>query len=150
MKRGRAGFTLAELLVVMAILAMVSGLAMPLLARQFRAGEMQQAASQIAAILREARILAIGQNRRVMVEFNSATGTISLDGKAGRGQIPASLAATIVSARALRPGDTSQFFFLPDGGASGGSITLRGENEAMVINVNWVTGQVSQAAVALP
>ena len=64
------GFTLAELLVVMAILAVVAATSTPWLITYWRSATLRAAAEELAAGLNRGRQLAISQNKSVCVEVS--------------------------------------------------------------------------------
>lgn len=62
MNRGRlSGYTLVELLIVMAVIAMVAGLGVPFFARSLERAELKSAAGEMAALMRLARQEAIAR-----------------------------------------------------------------------------------------
>ena len=62
-RRGAAGFTLIEMLVVLSILALVASLSMPLLSRGSEGVRLDTAASDLSAALNATRAAAIAANR---------------------------------------------------------------------------------------
>lgn len=57
----KSGYTLVELLIVMAVIALVAGLGMPFFARSLERAELKSAASEMAALMRMARQEAIAR-----------------------------------------------------------------------------------------
>ena len=64
----RRGFSLAELMVVMAITGLVAAASMPWMITYWRSATLKAGAGELAAGLNRARQLAISQSRRVCVE----------------------------------------------------------------------------------
>lgn len=60
-KDGCAGYTLVELLIVMAVIAMVAGLGVPFFARSLERAELKAVAGEMAALMRLARQEAIAR-----------------------------------------------------------------------------------------
>ncbi len=60
-KGGFSGYTLVELLIVMAVIAMVAGLGVPFFARSLDRAELRSAAGEMAALMRLARQEAIAR-----------------------------------------------------------------------------------------
>lgn len=72
----RRGFTLAELLVVVAILGVLLGLSLPQLARAADRAAVRAALSDAAMLFATARETAIHRRSAVAVEIDSVTGTV--------------------------------------------------------------------------
>ncbi|SDB74768.1 general secretion pathway protein H [Belnapia rosea] len=130
----QAGFTLFEMMAVLAIL----GLVLSLLAAQPPARsarlELDGTARSLVQSLQLARARAIAANHSVAV-------TISPAGHRRDGQAPQPFPPGI---RAI---ETGIIRFAPDGSASGGALTLRGEGGAVQVSVAWLTGRVTTQAL---
>jgi type IV fimbrial biogenesis protein FimT len=72
-RRGAAGFTLLELMVVVVMIGIIVALAVPSIATQMHDRRMNQAAHQVSLIFRQARALAMGRGSAVLVHFDSGT-----------------------------------------------------------------------------
>jgi prepilin-type N-terminal cleavage/methylation domain-containing protein len=77
---GQRGFSLSELLVVVAIIGVLSVLATPFFIRYLRSAVVQGAASEVATMLNQGRQLAIARNQSVCVRINGATVRYELGG----------------------------------------------------------------------
>ncbi|HEY3065209.1 MAG TPA: GspH/FimT family pseudopilin [Methylomirabilota bacterium] len=71
--RGQRGFSLTELVVVVAIIGVLAVLATPFFITYLRNAAVQGAAGEVATILNQARQLAIARNGSVCVRINGAT-----------------------------------------------------------------------------
>ncbi|MEQ9640276.1 MAG: GspH/FimT family pseudopilin [Alphaproteobacteria bacterium] len=138
--RSQAGFTLLELLVVLAMLALVYAVAIPTRPAAWRGGDVAGAARTLAQDLRAARATAIAQRREVAVAVDPVALTYRVD------RIETALPARDVETLtvSLAPGERT-VRFLPDGSASGASLTLRHGDAATTVNVDWLTGRVEVA-----
>lgn len=67
------GFTLAELIVVIAVIGILSAMAVPLFLRYNQAAKLKSAAQQLVTMINQARELAIKQNDKVCAQRVSAT-----------------------------------------------------------------------------
>lgn len=139
MHRPQDGFTLIEMLVVLAVLGMV--LAVTLLhGRPGNAAmEVRAASGVIAAALRAARAQAITADRPILFTVDPARHSFQVDNSA-----PRVLGAALAS---VPPQGIS---FAPDGSASGGAVTVADGQHRLAVRVDWLTGRVSVAAAPPP
>jgi prepilin-type N-terminal cleavage/methylation domain-containing protein len=72
----RRGFTLIELSVVVLIITVFAGLAIPTIVTQMRDRRLQQAARDIASLYRQARLRALGRGSAVLVTFTGGAYTV--------------------------------------------------------------------------
>src|SRR2546422_1170463 len=84
-KLDAAGFTLIELIVVMAIIAIVVGISAPFFTSYYQAMKLRAAADEMATILNSARYQAIKQNTTVCVALNSTKVQYHVGGCGGPG-----------------------------------------------------------------
>jgi general secretion pathway protein H len=138
--RAQAGFTLLELLVTLAIVAGLVAVAPRLAA--FGAGGVERAARVVAAELRMARTDALTHGRPARVAFDLDGRRVLRDG-AKPAALPADVAMAAVTAEeaAVAPGRPAIVFF-PEGGATGGRVTVRRGGDAREIEARWLTGAV--------
>jgi general secretion pathway protein H len=125
-----AGFTLVELMIVLAIMALVAALAMPELLRRAPASGLGAAAEELRAALSSARAAAIAQDREVSVR--GGDGAYRVDGA----RRPF---ASGVPVRVEVAGGGISFF--PSGGSSGGTIVLRAGSASRALEVDALTGR---------
>jgi general secretion pathway protein H len=135
------GYSLVELLTVIAILALMATVTSFYLYRRDRPFGLQIAARELAACLRRAHGKAIAQNKPVAVTLDLEARRFACPGKTG--QFPLSTrvlfrtaAAEYVKAR------TASLRFLGDGTATGGKIFLEERGQVLSLRVNWLSGEV--------
>lgn len=142
--RASAGFTLLELLVVLLLLALVYGLAVPMFSAGQPGTELKGATRQIAAGLRQARNEAVRQKEEAVLVLDVEKRNFMVSGDRRRYNLPASLVYTLVTAQSdLRPDGVGAIRFYPDGSSNGGRITVAFGTRKYEINVDWLTGRVT-------
>lgn len=72
-KQAEAGFTLAELVILIAVIGILSVMAVPAFLRYYQAATLKSGAQQFAALINQARELAIKENDRLCVQMSSPT-----------------------------------------------------------------------------
>ncbi len=145
-RRHGDGFTLLELLVVLAIMALMLSLAVTSFPMRGRAMQTRVAADEVVQALRSARVRAIALNRPVTFSLDVNARSFRVDGSASQ-PLPATLqlATLTVADRTGQPRNTSNISFAPDGSSSGGRIELAGQDARLLVGVDWLTGRVSVA-----
>ena len=138
------GFTLLEILVVLAIGVLLVALVPPLLSGLSGATELRGAARQLAAGLRNARNDAITRQREAVLTLDLAQHRFGVTGDSPAIQLPDGLALKLYTAQAeLLDGATGNIRFFPDGSSTGGHIIVSGPKLAYQVNVDWLTGAIA-------
>jgi len=152
--RGRGGaarFTLLETVAVLAILAVVLGLALPAIGRIPVFLTLEGSAHPVQALLQDAGIRALHQGQEVTVnvtkdvEADSLTFTISGGGGGGIYSPPQAGAVTVgppvaVSFPELAEGDDVAYVFHPGGTATGPEMHLALRGRILILGVSPLTG----------
>jgi general secretion pathway protein H len=146
-----AGFTLLEMLVVLAILAMVSAAGASFVRPRPDALALDSAALNLAAYLRSARTHAMQVNR-------DASFTIDVEGRRywtetlpERFDIPKSASVSLYSASSERVEETvGRIKFFADGSSTGGRIQLKSMQRRLDVTVDWLTGATHIDKASLP
>ena len=140
--RATARFTLLEMLVVLALIAAASVLAMAAFGDGLRGARLQAAAKEVAAQLRFTRAVAISTGApQDFVIDPRARAWRAPNGRHGR--LPDTGELVFTGARDLGPtaGEGAVRFF-PDGAASGGRVRLAASGGGWDVDVAWLTGEV--------
>ena len=139
LQRLRAGFTLIEVTVVLAILGFVGGLVLGRGPPRSAALELRAASATVVQMMKAARTRAIATNRRVTVAFTNPP-AVQVSGASAR-LLPPGIALSVTATADLPAG----IEFLPDGSSSGGRVELSGGGRRVAVGVDWITGRVSIA-----
>jgi type II secretion system protein H len=133
----QAGFTLTELLVVLAIIGLLIIAAPALLKTALPGTQSLAAARALADDLRLARGLAIARGQAVRVDFDTQQQTYrTADGVVH--VLPHHVSFAFASASA--PHDVT---FRPDGGANGAVILVGARPTQHRVTANWLTGRIA-------
>jgi len=143
--KGASGFTLLELIIVITILGlvavMVTANGMPV----SPANHARAAAQAIAGALRGARGEALASDRSVFFAIDVANRTYTWGGRQIQ-NLPADVTITLLTGRDQVSGAaTGQIRFDPDGGSSGGRVSILGGDRLWMVGVDWLTGRVTIA-----
>ena len=140
--RRASGFSMLEILLVMAILAIASVLAAAAMTGGFAGMQLRSSAKEIAAQLRftRAQAIATGQAQRFTIDPRAHTWTAPND---RRGDIPEKLAIVFTGAREVQPREgEGAIVFFADGASTGGRVQLGIKQAAWQVDVKWLTGEV--------
>ncbi len=143
--RRTRGFTLLEILLVMVLAALMTGLAAGLLGVGRSGRQLREATHTIATELRYARsrALSTGQPQRFEMDLDSRTWTAAGN---HHGTLPSSLKITFDGVRQEQTtARNAAIRFFPDGSATGGRISVRTRGVGARVDVRWLTGEVTQA-----
>jgi general secretion pathway protein H len=140
---GTDGFTLLELVCVIAIVAILAAIVVPALPRGTSRARLESFAIETAAMLKADRNAAIRNRVQVVTEVDAPMRTVR-SGASGRViRVPDDVAFNAVLAARCNQraaGSTIQFF--ASGMSCGGAIALTRLGVGYEIRVNWLTGGV--------
>jgi len=137
-----SGFTLLELLVVLALIGLVLVLVPPFLDSSSTRREIRSAAFVTASLLREIRADAIAGNRPAAFEIDVRRRVMSGD-RSGRHPIPQGVEVILHTAAEERVSQSrGKIRFFPDGTSTGGGLEMIGAGVAYYVLVDWLTGRI--------
>lgn len=139
------GFTLLELIVAIALAALVIAAAPGALSRAYDAMEYRSTLRQLLAGLKSARQLAMESGRPVAFVVDLRERRFGI-GEALKHTLPAGLEIRLqVADREIDAQQRGAIRFYADGSATGGSIELlRASGDGLRLRVDWLLGRVSQ------
>ena len=142
------GFTLVELLVVFAIMALLAGLVPAAYDRMRDAANYRDALRGIMTDMRAARQQALASRMETRFVVNIQQRSYRIDENPAR-TIPEPLVVRVTMAGEESTAHEAGIRFFPGGGATGGSVDiLRPSGDGARLRVDWLSGRVSLEAVA--
>lgn len=142
-----AGFSLLEMLLVMALVAAASLLAVAAFGGGMQGMKLRAGVKEVAAQMRFARAVAIssGQPQDVVIDPQARR----WQGAKGRsGSLPDGGEIVFTGAREVQPEDgKGAIRFFPDGAATGGRVRMLANGGGWDVDVGWLTGEVRVSRV---
>ena len=143
--RGQRGFTLVELLVVFAIMALLVGLVPVAFERLRESAEYRNTLRTMLSDMRGARYRAVSEGVETRFKVNLGQRIYGVDGQPMHTFSGPLQVRLIVAGNEMVGGQEGAIRFLPDGGATGGSVdVVRGSGAGVRLRVDWLSGRVTQ------
>lgn len=140
------GFSLVELLVVLAIGALVMAAAVPSSVRFYEGMQRRQAVRNTVTLLATAREQALSSGRAQDVKVRPSARRIWYGERSHT--LPSGLSLVVHGAAELNRDNVGLIRFYPDGSASGGGVDIRRKDgDGTRISVDWLLGRVRQEAL---
>ena len=137
------GFTLLEMVCVIAIVAMVAAVLLPLVPRNTSRARLQAYAIEAASLLKADRNVAIRLATEVSTLVDTSSRAIRSGATAELIRIPDDVRFEALLPQSCRQrAAPSTISFFADGMSCGGAIALTRLNSSYEIRVNWLTGRV--------
>jgi len=141
------GFTLIEIMVVLAISTALLVLVVPSLYRSIAATDIPKATKELALALRLSQSQAINSTKSASLVLNVKNRQYHLSYKNKKIQLPKQIELTLLTGSTLlqqgMEDDEGAIVFYPDGSSTGGQITLKKDQKSQQIDIDWLTGEVS-------
>jgi general secretion pathway protein H len=145
--RSRAlGFTLLEIIAVLLVIAAMVAIARPQLSSGVSAAQHRAVAREVAQMLRYARTEAVAKRSDIAVDFDLEQRTLQIPNTALKrvAKIPEGIEINLVTTAAETKNEKqASVRFYPDGGATGGRVTLKLRERSFLVDIDWLTGRVS-------
>lgn len=139
------GFTLIEVLVVLLLASLMLLLVPPLFSGSVMRVSMNSTTDQMASSLRRARSRAVAHARSVpwILDLQDKYYQIGEQGNAKYLDDEIKISLTTARSEVQEEGVKAAIRFYPDGGATGGEISLKRGDIDKTISVDWLTGRVN-------
>jgi general secretion pathway protein H len=138
------GFTLLELLIVLAIMGIIAGITIPMFGSGVPSSELRATARQLAAGMRSARSEALSQHREALVSIDLANRAFKVDQDPRIYKFNPRIDVKLYTAQNDIVNETTGAIrFFPDGGSNGGRVTIAAGERKYMVDVEWLTGRVA-------
>jgi len=137
------GFSLIEMLIVLAIVAMVAAVSMPYARQSGERRELDMAVIRIAAQLRMAQMAAQAKQSEQWVAVDTKARRVTSSASPDKIELPATVTIEVTAALDGIRNDTGEIRFFPDGGSTGGKLRFQQGQYTRGLAVNWLTGAVT-------
>lgn len=140
--RVERGFTLLEMVVAVAIAALVLGVSAPAIQRLYTSTQYHGAVNDVVTLLSSARYSAIRKGGNIDVLINPKTRQLTLGEKVQ--ELPGSMQLEVLGSRELNRDGAGVIRFYADGSSSGGVVSMENDaGRAVQVQVDWLLGRVS-------
>jgi general secretion pathway protein H len=137
------GFTLLEMVCVIALVAMIAAVLLPFLPRHTSRSRLQAYALEAATLLKADRYTAIRRHADVSTLVDAPSRAIRSGATSQIVRIPDDVRFDALLPKTCRQREAlSTISFFADGMSCGGSIALSRLDTAYEIRVNWLTGRI--------
>lgn len=141
--RAARGFTLLEMVVVIALFAAVTALAASVVSRNLPGQQLRRATKELATDLRYTRARAIASGKPQVFVLDTRKRAWQAPDR-HHGELPDSVEVVATGARSEQVGDdTAVVKFFPEGAATGGRFVLKHGRAAWQVDIEWLTGEVT-------
>lgn len=131
------------MLVVLVVLGLIVAMAPAAYHGLVPGVQAKSSARSVAAVFREARSLAIRDNREAVVTVDTEARTLSLDRGGRVHSFDEDLRIVLLTAASEQLDENAgRIRFYPDGTSTGGRVTFAAGEEAYHVDIDWLTGRV--------
>ncbi len=136
------GFTLIEIMVVVAIIGLVCAMGMPSIIKALQKDGMRKAVSDFSEVCKDARGFAIVHKQKTAVIIHPAKDSFSVDGAAEDKTLPDGIkfAMLDIFRQDYLESDWAKIFFYPDGTCDETVVVFLGHGDSEKITLDYATG----------
>lgn len=151
MRRAQAGFTLLEVVCVVAVMAMLAAILLPRIPRGTSRPRLDAFAVEVAALLKADRSAAIRGRTAVAAVVDAPSRTVAAGSSDRVIRLPEDVRFdSLLPQRCNGRPAMSTISFFATGMSCGGAIRLSRLGNAIEVRVNWLTGGIDIVAAATP
>jgi general secretion pathway protein H len=141
-----AGFTLIEMVCVMAMLALIATILLPRIPHETTPARLHAYALQLASLLKQDRNAAIRRHTEVSTAIDAGARSVRSGATGQSLQLPADVVfSALLPDRCADRRAFSTINFFASGMSCGGVLALAREGNTIEIRVNWLTGGIELA-----
>lgn len=130
-------------MIVLAVAALMMTVVPPMISSALPGAELKSAARQVAASLRYARGKSLTSDEETTLMLDLEAKQFNISGKKKTFQIQRDLDVSLLTAESeMVEEKKGAIRFFPDGGSTGGRISLSTEKRGYAVDVDWLTGKV--------
>ncbi|WP_367161107.1 prepilin-type N-terminal cleavage/methylation domain-containing protein (plasmid) [Kozakia baliensis] len=133
-KQADSGFTLIEIVVVLAVLSLVATIVIARGPLHSPITELRGAAQIVAGSFQQARLNALASGTVVILFIDPVRGVYG-ESRVDVQHLPAGIG--------FSPQSPRRIVFYPDGSASQGDVQLLGKSQSITMHIAWLTGAIS-------
>ena len=142
-RSSQQGFTLLEMVCIIALIAVLAAVLLPALARHTSRAQLQAYALEAATVLKTDRDIAIRRHADVATLVDAHARAIRSGATAQALRIPEDVRFDALLPKTCRQyAALSTISFFADGMSCGGAIALTRQDQTYEIRVNWLTGRI--------
>jgi general secretion pathway protein H len=143
-KRAAAGFTLIEIMLVLALAAMLYALVTMIPFGKASAADLKAAARSVASGLRTAQSTALATRRDALLTIDMESREYITTGENQVHKLPGNIDLKLYTAQTEVTSEHSgSIRFYPDGSSTGGRVTVEAGERKYLVDVDWLTGRVA-------
>lgn len=147
-RSGEGGFTLIEVVCVVALIAMLAAIVIPALPRGTSRARLQSYAVAIAALLKADHDAAVRRGTQVATTVDAQLRLISSGATDRTVQVPDDVTVdALLASRCGQESEHSTIRFFSSGMSCGGAVALSRLGFGYEVRVNWLTGRVDIVAI---